>query len=86
MVVAVRGGQQKMWGAIERMSQETQELAQGDAGTEGEEDANLVPTSTNMDEGRPVPNATTSRAPQFIPLIMEPSHWFISRSSGGRRG
>ena len=52
-----------MWGAIERMSKELQELVQGDASADGEEDANPVPMTTILDEEGPTPNAMTSRAP-----------------------
>ena len=40
-----------------------QELAEGDAGTDGQEDTNLGPVTTNLDEEGPIPDAMTSRAP-----------------------
>ena len=38
LVAAVRDGQQKTWGAIERISKDLQELIQKDAGTDGEDE------------------------------------------------
>ena len=43
-----------MWGTIERISNDLQELVQKDAGTEGEEDdTNEVPVTTNLNEEEP---------------------------------
>ena len=49
-----------MWGAIERMSKELQELIQGDAGIDGEEEADLVLVTTNLDTTKLAPTGTSS--------------------------
>ena len=49
LVVAIRDGQQKTWGAIERISKDLQELIQKDAGTGGEDEEDPVPATTNLD-------------------------------------
>ena len=50
-----------MWGAIKRISNDLQELAQRDASTKGEEeDIDPVPATTKLDEEGLVPNATIS--------------------------
>ena len=70
-MVAMQESQQKMWGTIERISNDLQELAQTYIGTEEEEgDKDLVPTITNPDELGLAPTATTS----WFPLQMEPGH------------
>ena len=66
-------------GAIDRMSKELQELVQRDAGTDGEEEAYLVLTSTNLDEEE---LALGIEASIFLPFAAStagptPSHWFI---------
>ena len=38
-----------MWGAIEKMSKDLQELIQKDAGTDGEGDQDPMPVTTNLD-------------------------------------
>ena len=48
-IAAVRDGQQKMWGAIERISKDLQELIQRDASTDGEDETEPAPTATNLD-------------------------------------
>ena len=49
-VAAVRESQEKMGQALERMSNEVQELVQKDAGTDGEEETDPWPARTNWDE------------------------------------
>ena len=51
LVAAVRDGQQKTWGAIERISKDLQEPIQKDVGTDGEDEEDLVPTTANLDNG-----------------------------------
>ena len=46
--------------AMERMSNELQELVQRDAGIEDEEETNPWPVTTNWDEDLPAPPATSS--------------------------
>ena len=38
-----------MWGAIERISKDLQELIQRNADTDGEDEADLAPATVNMD-------------------------------------
>ena len=38
-----------MWGAIERISKDLQELIQRDAGTDGEDEVDPAPTTINLD-------------------------------------
>ena len=47
------------------MSKERQELVQRDVGADGEEEADLVPTTTNLDENEPVPNIKASIFPHL---------------------
>ena len=49
LVVGVRDGQQKTWGAIERISKDLQELIQKDASTDGEDEEDPIPATTNLD-------------------------------------
>ena len=57
-VVAVRESQERMWWwAIDGMSKEVQELVQGDAGTDGGEDTQLMPANLNLAEGGIIPAA-----------------------------
>ena len=62
LVAAVREGQQKTWGAIERISKDLQELIQKDAGAEEEDEADedLAPGTTNWDIVESAPAATSS--------------------------
>ena len=60
LVAAVREGQQKTGGAIERISKNLQELIQKDAGTDGEDEANLAPAATNWDIPESAPIGTSS--------------------------
>ena len=63
-----------MWGAIERISNDLQELVQRDVGTEGEEDGtDLVLVTPNLDKEASIPDATKS----WIPPKTEPDHWPI---------
>ena len=71
-MAVVRESQEKMGQALERMSNEVQELVQKDAGTEDEEEANPWPTRTNWDEDLPAPSATSS---WDQPLLSTPSPW-----------
>ena len=57
---AVQDGQQKMWGAIERISKDISELIQRDAGTDGEDEADLAPTTINLDSVESPPAGTVS--------------------------
>ena len=59
-VAVVRESQEKMRQAMERMSNEVQELVQRDAGTNGEEETDPWPVRTNWDEDLPAPSATSS--------------------------
>ena len=49
LVVVARDGQQKVWGAIKRISKDLQEMIQRDASTDGEDEADLAPATTNLD-------------------------------------
>ena len=49
LVAAVRDGQQRIWGAIERISKDLQELIQRDVGIDGEDEADPAPATTNLD-------------------------------------
>ena len=55
LVAAVRDGQQKMWGAIERISKYLQELIQRDTSIDGEDEADPVPATTNLDAAELAP-------------------------------
>ena len=61
-----------MWQAMERMSNELQELVQRDAGTKGEEKTDLLPSTTNWDDDIPAPTATSSLEQ---PIFSTPSTW-----------
>ena len=71
-VAAVRESQQKMGQALERMSNEVQELVQKDAGIEDEEETDPWPARTNWDEDLPAPSTTSS---WDQPLFSTPSPW-----------
>ena len=58
--------------AMERMSNEVQELVQRDAGTEDEEEAYPLPVTTNCDENLPTPSTASS---WDQPLPSTPSPW-----------
>ena len=60
MVAVVRESQEKIGQALERMTNEVQELVQRDAGTNGEEETDPWPARTNWDEDLPAPSATSS--------------------------
>ena len=62
-----------MWGAIERMSKELQELVQRDATTDGEEEVDMVLATANMDEEEPVPNIEALIFPPFIASTLRPT-------------
>ena len=47
-----------MWGAIERISKDLQELIQRDAGTNGEDEADPAPMTTNLDATESAPTKT----------------------------
>ena len=53
-----------MWKAINGMSKEFQDLAKGDANTNGEEDAEMVLVSNNLVEERLVLEVVASVTPQ----------------------
>ena len=74
IVAAVRESQEKMGQALERMSNEVQELVQKDAGIEDEEEADPWPARTNWDEDLPAPSATSS---WDQPLLSTPSPWLV---------
>ena len=59
-MVVVCESQEKMGQAMERMSNELQELVQRDAGIEGEEETHPLLVTTNWDEDLPAPPATSS--------------------------
>ena len=71
-VAAVRESQEKMGQAMERMSNELQELGQRDDGTDGEEETDPLPSITNWDEDLPTPSATSLWEQ---PLHSTPSPW-----------
>ena len=60
LVATVQEGQQKTWGAIERISKDLQELIQKDVGTDGEDEEDLVLATTNMDTAESAPARTSS--------------------------
>ena len=60
LVATVQEGQQKTWGAIERISKDLQELIQKDAGTDGEDEEDPVPATTNLDTAESAPIGTSS--------------------------
>ena len=60
LVAAVREGQQKTWGAIERINKDLQELIQKDVGTNGEDETDLAPVATNWDILESAPVVTSS--------------------------
>ena len=63
-VEAVQESQQRMWGTIERISSDLQELVQKDAGIEGEEDdTNQVLVTTNLNEEELAPSAIPTGHP-----------------------
>ena len=59
-MATVRDGQQKTWGAIKRISKDLQELIQKDAGTDGEDEEDPVPVTTNLDIAKSAPVGTSS--------------------------
>ena len=71
-MAAVRVSQEKMGQAMERMSNEVQELVQRDGGIDGEEETDLWPATTNWDENLPTPSTTSSWEQ---PLPSTPSPW-----------
>ena len=60
IVVAVWESQEKMEQALERMSNEVQELVQKNAGIEDEEEIDPLPAMTNWDENLLAPSATSA--------------------------
>ena len=78
-VVAVRESQEKMGPALERMSNEVQELIQRDAGTDGEEETDPWPARTNWDEDLLAPSAKTS---WDQPLLSTASPWLAGIPKG----
>ena len=60
LVAAVQEGQQKTWGAIERISKDLQELIQKEVGTDGEEEEDPVPATINLDTAESAPAGTSS--------------------------
>ena len=68
---------QKMWGAIDGMSKEIQELIQRDAGTDGEDDTKQLLASVNPAKNRPVP-AEASTIAQTNLVKMGPTWSFFS--------
>ena len=63
-VAVVQESQQRMWGTIERVSNDLQDLVQKDAGTKGEkDDTNQVPVTTNLNEEEPAPGAIPTGPP-----------------------
>ena len=59
MVVAVWEGQQKTWGAIERINKDLSELIQKDVGIDEKDEADLAPAATNWDIAESAPNGTS---------------------------
>ena len=49
-----------MWGAIERISKDVQELIQRDAGTDGEDETDMALVITNLDVAESAPTKTVS--------------------------
>ena len=60
LVAPVQDGQQKTWGAMERISKNLQELIQKDAGTNGEDEEDPVPMTTNLDTAESALAGTSS--------------------------
>ena len=60
LVAVVRDGQQKTWGAIERISKDLQDLIQKDPGTDGEDEEDPVVVTTNLDTTELAPAGTSS--------------------------
>ena len=62
LVAVVQEGQQKTWGAIERISKDLQELIQKDAGADEEDegDEDPIPAITNWDTVESAPAGTSS--------------------------
>ena len=60
LFVAVQDGQQKTWGAIERVSKDLQELIQKDVGTDREDEEDPVLATTNLDIAESAPAGTSS--------------------------
>ena len=60
LVVTVRDGQQKTWGAIERISKDLQELIQKGASTNGEDEEDPVLATTNLNTAESAPIGTSS--------------------------
>ena len=71
-MAGVRESQEKIGQAMERMSNEVQELVQRDARIEDEEEADPLPVTTNWDENLPAPSTTSS---WDQPLPSTPSSW-----------
>ena len=55
LVTTVRDGQHKMWGAIERISKDLQELVQRDAGIDEEIDEDPTLAIVNLDAAKSAP-------------------------------
>ena len=73
-LVAVQESQQRMWGTIERISNDLQELVRKDTGTEGEEDdTNQVLVTTNLNEEELALGAIPIAAP-----IQQPRPWSMT--------
>ena len=72
-VEALQESQEKMCIAVDGMSKELQELARGEADTNGVEATEMVPVSANLVEDKPVPQATTSIAPQLTQWAVGPT-------------
>ena len=69
-VATVHESQEKMGQAMERMSNELQELVQRDAGIEGEEEIDPLLVTTNWDENLPAPIAKSlMELPLFLHLL-----------------
>ena len=60
LAATVRDGQQKTWGAIERISKDLQELIQEDAGIDREDEEDPIPATTNLDTAESAPIGTSS--------------------------
>ena len=73
LVAAVQEGQQKTWGAIERISKHLQELIQKDASTDGEDETDPALAATNWDilESAPVGTSSISTPWSWLGRIPE---------------
>ena len=56
-----------MWGAIERISKDLQELIQRDTGTDGEDEADMAPVTINLMQQNRLLLNSLDRHPLVLP-------------------